>query len=300
MYAQSLLAVTGALLSVVAAVPMVGEPHHKHHRAHKRDIVWQTEIDEVIVTVPVTKTVWIEPGETPPTGPDSYSAPASSSAPAVQPAAYTPSPESSAPAYSAPASSAPASSATTESSAPAAPAYTAPSSSSAPVSSAYTAPSSSSAPAVSAYTPTTTSSAAPAYTSSTTSSAAPASSSASTTGSGSGLTYGLGQSGKTYSGDLTYYAPGLGACGYTNTTDQPIIAIGEALFDSYNNGNSNNNPLCGKWVTITGKDGQPYKGQIVDRCPGCKVNDLDLSETLFNDATSNGDGRVSNMEWCFD
>lgn len=281
MYANSVLALTGALLSAVAAVPFAGEPHH-HRHPHKREIVWETVYDDVVVTVPVTKTVWVEAGE---------ETPAAESTSDVQPAAYTP-----------PASS----------SAPAAPAYTPPASSSAPAAPAYTPPTSSAA-AAPAYTPPTTSSVyvaptpattyqAPSTPEAPTTSAAPApvSSSAPATGGGSSDLSGAASPGNTHSGDLTYYAPGLGACGWTNTTEQPIIAVAEKLFDSFSNGNPNNNPLCGLWITITGKDGNKHKGQVVDRCPGCAEFDLDLSQTLFNDATSNGDGRVSGMQWCFD
>lgn len=103
-----------------------------------------------------------------------------------------------------------------------------------------------------------------------------------------------------YTGDLTYYTPGLGACGFTNTEADHIVAIPEKIFDAYNNGNPNNNPLCNKTVTITGKNGQKYTAKIVDRCPGCTENDLDLTQSFFNTVTSNGDGRVSGMQWCFD
>jgi expansin (peptidoglycan-binding protein) len=106
--------------------------------------------------------------------------------------------------------------------------------------------------------------------------------------------------GTAYKGDLTWYDVGMGACGKTNVPSDHIVAISEAMFDAYNPGNPNNNPLCGKYVSITGKDGQKYRAQIVDRCPGCSKTDLDLSQEFFNLVTQNGDGRVGNMEWCFD
>lgn len=106
--------------------------------------------------------------------------------------------------------------------------------------------------------------------------------------------------GKMYSGDLTYYEVGLGACGETNTASQPVVAISHAMFDAYSTGNPNTNPLCGKTISITGKDGNKYKATVVDRCPGCELASLDLSQDFFNKVTNNGDGRVHNMEWCFD
>ncbi|KAF2166805.1 hypothetical protein M409DRAFT_36673 [Zasmidium cellare ATCC 36951] len=109
----------------------------------------------------------------------------------------------------------------------------------------------------------------------------------------------MAKAGTSYTGDLTYYAVGLGACGWTNTQDEKIVAVAEAIFDSYNNGNPNANPLCGKYVSITGVDGSQYQAKIVDRCPGCEKADLDLSEDFFNTVTNHGDGRVHGIKWDF-
>ncbi|KAK4610615.1 Allergen Asp f 7 [Fulvia fulva] len=290
MFTNSILAVSGALLSVVAAVPMAGE-HHQHHQHHARDYVWETKVQEVVVTVPVTKTVWVEPGEAVPTHhekagpPPAYGQSSSASTTAPAAPAYTPK---------------------SSSSAPAAPAYTPqPSSSSkAPVAPAYTPPASTSTSVDVAPTPSTTAPAAPAYTAPSSSApaapayTAPASGSGSGSSGSNGLT-GMAASGTEYMGDLTYYAVGLGACGLTSTEQEHIVAISEKIFDSYNNGNPNNNPLCGKYITITGKNGEEYQAKIVDRCPGCDEGSLDLPQNFFNMCTSNGDGRVSGMKWKF-
>ncbi|EME38579.1 expansin-related protein [Dothistroma septosporum NZE10] len=293
MFTNSVLAVSGALLSLVAAVPMAGEHRHGHqHQHHAREYVWETKTNEVIVTVPVTKTVWIEPGETPPTyHPHQYGHSSSTTAPAAP--AYTPESSSSAPV-------APAYTPKSSSSAPVAPAYTAPSSTSIYVvptlstTSVYVAPTpSTTAPAAPAYTaPSSSASAAPAYTS--------ASSGSSSGSSGSNGLSGIAASGTSYTGDLTWYDVGLGACGLTNVASDHIVAISEKIFDTYSNGNPNKNPLCGQYVTITGKDGSTYKAKIVDRCTGCAEADLDLSQDFFNTCTSNGDGRVGGMTWTFD
>ncbi|CUA74481.1 hypothetical protein RSOLAG22IIIB_11236 [Rhizoctonia solani] len=50
----------------------------------------------------------------------------------------------------------------------------------------------------------------------------------------------------THVGDLTYYTPGLGACGRTNTPSDMIAAISHKLFDNYpgyDGTNPNNNPV---------------------------------------------------------
>jgi len=112
----------------------------------------------------------------------------------------------------------------------------------------------------------------------------------------------MAASGSAHSGDITYYTPGLGACGYTNTTEQWVVAVAQSLFDTYDDGsgNPNKNPLCGKMVTITGSEGAPFQAEIVDRCVGCQTTDLDLSPKLFETVYPKGNGRVSGVKWAFD
>jgi len=293
MFSKSIFAVSGALITAVAAVPMA-EPHHRHHPQYKRDYVWVTETEEVIQTVPVTKTVWVEPGEAVPT--------AYSSSEDVKPAAYTPASSPAAyvaPVYSSPAESSPQPNYVAPTSTYVAPVptstYVAPPVYSAPTTSVYVAPTPTSvyvAPTpTSAYVAPTTS-AAPAATS--------AASGSSDSGSGSSGVSGIAAPGKTYTGDLTYYAVGMGSCGFTSTESEDVVAVSHEIMSVYNGVNPNKNPLCGTYVTMTGKDGNKYKAKIVDTCPGCDMGSLDLPEALFNKVTSNGDGRVGGMEWCFD
>lgn len=68
-------------------------------------------------------------------------------------------------------------------------------------------------------------------------------------------------------------------------------------------GNPNTNPLCGLkvWATRvreeTGKN-VSVVATVVDRCTGCKPNDLDFSPTLFNVLAAEGLGRVQ-MSWAW-
>jgi len=298
MYSKNIVA-AGALLSVVAAVPMV-----------KRDVVWVTETDNTVVTVPVTTTVWVNPSESVPTASTTLShfghhrshvtttvhstvtvaAPSSSETSAESsaeaPSSYEASSTTSSSVYVAPTPSstsvyvAPTTS-TSE--------YVAPTTST----SVYVAPTTSTSVYV-APTPTSTY---VAPTTSTTSSAP-----VETSSSSGGALSGAAASGTSYTGDFTWYDTGLGACGWTNSASDKIVAISESLFDQYtpSSGNPNDNPLCGKMLTLTGVDGSSYQAEIVDRCTGCKESDLDLSEDFFNTVTSNGNGRVSNMSWKFD
>ncbi|KAI5359917.1 putative RlpA-like domain superfamily protein [Septoria linicola] len=281
MYTNSILAFSGALLSAVAAVPMA-EPHRHHH--HVRDYVYVPHTEIVYETVAVTKTVWVEPGEyTPESKPQST--------PESKPQGYTPvasKPETT-PAANTPAAYTP----------PAPPAYTPETTSS---SSVYVPPPAPTTPTSTYVAPAPTYEAPAPYVPPTSEAApapAPAATSPAVKSSGSGLS-GMAAPGKSYTGDLTWYDVGMGACGKTNVASDPVIAIPEAIFDSYSTGNPNTNPLCGKTITITGKDGSKFTGIVVDRCPGCTVNDLDLSQDFFNKVTNNGDGRVGDMEWCFD
>lgn len=280
---------------------------------NKRDVVWVTEIETDIVTVPVTMTVWAGAEETTTASTTttqsrhghqffhSKAPQASTTSTTVSVAPTT----SSTSVYVAPTPSttsvyvAPTPSTTSVYVAPTTSSseiYVAPTTSSTEV---YVAPTTSSvyvalettsnyvAPTIestSAYVAPTTS----------TTSSAPA---ATTSASSGGVSSGMAASGTEYSGDLTWYDVGLGACGETNVDGDHIVAISHVIFDAYSTGNPNTNPLCGKYVSIQGKDGQTHQAKVVDRCLGCVEGDLDLSHEFFNSVTSNGDGRVSGMSW---
>lgn len=299
MYSKNLFT-AGALLSVVAAVPMV-----------KRDVVWVTATQEDVVTIPVTTTVWVNPGETLPTEASSIShfghhhhssvKTTHAQSTVTVPAAPSPPPPASSEESSAVSS--------VETSAPPAPSsYVAPTTST--IEAAPTTPSSTSvyvAPTTAATSETVAPSPTSTWVAPTTTSEAPAATTTASTSNDSGSTLtGDAAPGTEYSGDLTWYDVGLGACGITSSPSDKIVAIAESLFDEYtpttgiHAGNPNMNALCGQTVTITGTDGSPYTATIVDRCGGCKKEDLDLSQDFFNAVTNNGDGRVHNMSWKFD
>jgi len=269
------------LSSFVAAAPL----------NKKREVVIVTEYAEVVETVAITTTIWVDAAHvaeaTTTAGGQFYQAhphhSKSSSKPAPVPAVtssssvYTPAP------YVAPSSSssvytpapyvAPSSSSLSSSSvyvAPITPAYTpapAPSTTETPTS-IYTpapVPESSQAPSSSA--------AAPAYSAS----AAPSSS-------------------NVYNGDITYYDVGMGSCGHTSTADQSIVAIPHGMMN--NGANPNANPLCGQTITIS-YNGAKHIATIVDTCMGCDGAAIDLSTSLFQAVAPSGDGRVHGVDWWF-
>lgn len=101
-------------------------------------------------------------------------------------------------------------------------------------------------------------------------------------------------------GDLTYYTPAQGACGYTNDENDMVVAIAHKLFDAAGNGdaNPNNNPLCGRKIRVERDFVETNAGRrsvdvtVVDRCTGCEPTDLDLSPAVFKKLALESEGRV--------
>jgi len=104
-----------------------------------------------------------------------------------------------------------------------------------------------------------------------------------------------------FSGDMTWFATGLGACGITNTDTDMICAVSHVLFDSWigaNPDNPNTNPICGKKISLTVPGAsEPITVTVVDRCTGCACEDLDLTPTAFGKLAPTSVGRVHGMTW---
>jgi hypothetical protein len=110
----------------------------------------------------------------------------------------------------------------------------------------------------------------------------------------------LPSTGGIYTGDLTYYGTGLGACGWTSSDDDAIVAVSWETFDAAGGGNMNPNanPLCGKKIRVErdyggGKGNRSIDVTVVDRCTGCKPTDLDLSYSAFDVLAERALGRVT-------
>lgn len=100
-----------------------------------------------------------------------------------------------------------------------------------------------------------------------------------------------------YTGDLTYYGPGLGACGVTSNSNDKIVSVSHIIFDAVQKGGDPNpNPLCGKKIRIR-RSGQDDRGSVdvtvVDRCTGCQSRDLDVSLGVFTKLADEAEGRVT-------
>jgi hypothetical protein len=97
-------------------------------------------------------------------------------------------------------------------------------------------------------------------------------------------------------GDITYYTAGLGACGITSDGDiQNVVALPHGLMGT----KSNDNPYCGKTITITCiATGKTTTATVVDKCMGCDGFSIDLSNAAFLDLDDLAVGRT-NATWYF-
>ncbi|KAK3071239.1 hypothetical protein LTR53_008990 [Teratosphaeriaceae sp. CCFEE 6253] len=113
---------------------------------------------------------------------------------------------------------------------------------------------------------------------------------------------------ETFTGDLTYYGTGLGACGETSGDDDLIVSISHIVFDaagssSSQGGNSNNNPLCNQTLRASRFDEEvgaerSVDLKVVDRCTGCQPEDLDTSLGAFEKLAPQASGRVA-VTWAW-
>jgi hypothetical protein len=92
-------------------------------------------------------------------------------------------------------------------------------------------------------------------------------------------------------GSVTYYNPGLGACGLTHGDGDLVAAVSHIIYDA--------EPLCGRRLRVNGQGGGSVEVTVVDRCAGCAAGDIDLSPTAFQAAIGElGIGRQdANWEW---
>lgn len=254
-----------ALAALASAVPHA-----------KRDVVWVTHTDVVTEVVDVTKTVWVN-------GEDATEAPAVQAQekyiPAeqknnndrphnhanhhAQPQPTTPSTTpATTPAYAPTIDLQPVVTSTTS-------VYVAPS----PKTTPQTTPATTAAVQYTAPAPAPQASSAPAP-------EAPASYSPPASGSGS-----CGdQSGTCTGAKFSYYTPGMGSCGHTNSDSDYIFAYGKDLMAAKGGANPNLNPLCGRKIQIKAYDGTMVTAELMDTCYACGGNDsfIDLSQGLWD------------------
>ncbi|RYO77553.1 hypothetical protein DL764_010209 [Monosporascus ibericus] len=98
-----------------------------------------------------------------------------------------------------------------------------------------------------------------------------------------------------FTGDMTHFTPGLGACGRFNTEADPVVALSPAQYG--NDPNPNNAAVCGRWITIHG-NGRTTAAQVVDKCADCPSGSIDVSPVIFDDIAPTSVGRVQ-VTWEF-
>ncbi|KAI6371351.1 hypothetical protein MCOR25_003959 [Pyricularia grisea] len=289
MRSTTLLSIT-ALASTALAQPFAfGHNHHaRHHHARraaaavgKRDIVtdWTTEwvtetvteyIDmtsTVVINTATTPGQFFEGSSTPPAAPASQPTPSKAAAPPSSPPATTPQ-----------ASSPP--------SPPVQPQTPSPSPTSA-------APKVQQAPEVSSAAP----KAQQTQESATQVQKAPKTSSASTNTniSSTSASDSSSSGAMSFTGQVTHYTVGLGACGFDDAgkdNSDYIVAISSALMHG-----SNGDPMCNKKVNLS-FDGHSITATIRDKCPSCSQDQIDLSEKAFKDLVGDlGIGRQGGVKW---
>ncbi|PON25726.1 hypothetical protein TGAM01_v205163 [Trichoderma gamsii] len=75
-----------------------------------------------------------------------------------------------------------------------------------------------------------------------------------------------------FTGSVTYYEVGLGACGQTNSDSELVVAVSHSLYDREH--------PCGRNIRVH-YEGKSVDVRVVDRCESCAEDDLDLSPTAF-------------------
>ncbi|GAA5916330.1 hypothetical protein JCM5296_007031 [Sporobolomyces johnsonii] len=96
------------------------------------------------------------------------------------------------------------------------------------------------------------------------------------------------------------FAPGLGACGTTATSNSPIVAVSHLLYDTFPGAtaNPNLNPICGQTILAT-YGGTSVEVTVQDRCEGCAMWDLDFSPSVFEQLANLDVGRLEEVQWTF-
>lgn len=86
-----------------------------------------------------------------------------------------------------------------------------------------------------------------------------------------------------YSGQMTYFNPGLGACGQTNGDNDAVAAVSTGVYSS--------GGACGKTATIH-YNGKSTTAKVVDLCPSCATGNIDVSPSVFQKLSPLSAGRV--------
>ncbi|KAG8720824.1 hypothetical protein FRC08_018027 [Ceratobasidium sp. 394] len=96
---------------------------------------------------------------------------------------------------------------------------------------------------------------------------------------------------KRRNGKATFFNTGLGSCGKRSKDSDLIVALSSKI--------NTRNKFCGKTIRIKNtKNGKTTTAKVLDTCPGCGSNDLDLSPAAFKKLGSLSTGVLS-VSWDF-
>ena len=282
------ISVASALLFAAAAAQPHGHHGHRHAKRLVVETEWVTEIVTVTAMVDATSTVWVTPGQDEPTSAaekdGQFIAPApESQAPPAEPTTSTSTSTTSSSTSSAPppppqptqestkVEEPPAPKPTTTSVAPPPPAPAAPKEEPSAQPPAQPSAEPQEAPKEQPKEET-----------------KPKDEPKSETGSGSG---------GDRSGEITYYAVGLGACGDDDSgKDQTenIVALSHVDMGTQSNGN----PMCGQTIKISA-GGKSTTAVVKDKCMGCVAGDIDVSEKVYKELFGGLDSGRMPCTWSF-
>ncbi|CAG8724617.1 13394_t:CDS:1 [Gigaspora margarita] len=104
--------------------------------------------------------------------------------------------------------------------------------------------------------------------------------------------------GQQFQGDATFFNTGLGACGISSNDNESVAALSSEIYDKLvPGGNPNQCTACGKTCKVCFQE-KCTDVTIVDRCPNCPNNAIDLSPTAFSKLASQALGRISVTYTC--
>ncbi|KAG9104852.1 hypothetical protein FRC06_008082 [Ceratobasidium sp. 370] len=81
---------------------------------------------------------------------------------------------------------------------------------------------------------------------------------------------------------------GRGACGWNNNNSEHVVAIGGVTKST-----------CGKTATVTYKH-KTVRVKVVDECPVCGPNNIDLSPSAFEQLAPKSEGKLNGVVWNYD
>lgn len=95
---------------------------------------------------------------------------------------------------------------------------------------------------------------------------------------------------RSQSGKMTYYTPGSGSCGATNSETDLVVAISTSMYGTYANPNAS--PMCKKSASIK-CNGKTIKAAIKDKCMSCGKGDIDVSPAVFKQCGALSQGVIT-------